>query len=298
MDHETSPHYPLHYEEVFYPKVNADLIILGASQATHGIHPKYLESEHLKVFNFALNGAPPLFYLKWYREIFRPHYRKPAYAIYSVHWVMFDDIFLARRFENDSQYFSFPFFISQLKEFNSLKALLFNRFAFMKNRKRVFEKLFHKKRERYPSEKYYKGFIPFKTREKLRKTEVTNPRINPVQWKAFEALLNDLKHDGIKVIFVQPPGYLYAREDQHITHNVRLLKEIAEQREIPFLDYEAEKISSINTNPELFADWTHMNEKGSHAFSKLLRQDLDDLLKRLDVKEGSRQTRVLRGNRG
>src|SRR4030042_1056875 len=79
MDYEPNPHYPLHYEEIFHRKVNADLVILGASQATHGINPKYLETEHLKVFNFALNGAPPSFYLKWY-NIFRHHYRKPSYV--------------------------------------------------------------------------------------------------------------------------------------------------------------------------------------------------------------------------
>lgn len=298
MDHETSPHYPLHYEEVFHPKVNADLVILGASQATHGINPKYLESEHLKVFNFALNGAPPLFYLKWYNKIFRHFYRKPTYVIYSVHWVMFDDKFLARQFENDSQYFPFPFFMSQLKESNSLRTLLFNRFAFMKERKKVIQTLFKKKRERYPKEKYYNGFIPFKAREKFRKALATNLEINPVQWKAFDALLNALENDGIRVIFVQTPGYLYAREDQHIAHNVRLLREIAEQRGIPFLDYETKRISSINTNPELFADWTHMNEKGSHAFSELLRQDLEDLLKRHSHTSRSCGSGALRDQRG
>jgi hypothetical protein len=70
MDYEPNPHYPLQYDEVFHPKVKADLVILGASQATHGINPRYLESEHLKVFNFALDGAPPSFYLKWYNQIF------------------------------------------------------------------------------------------------------------------------------------------------------------------------------------------------------------------------------------
>jgi lysophospholipase L1-like esterase len=98
---------------------------------------------------------------------------------------------------------------------------------------------------------------------------------------AFEQLLNDFERDGIKVIFVQVPGYLYGRDDQNISKNVQLLRGIAEKRGIPFLDYETKRISSINSNADLFADWTHMNEKGSEAFSKLLKQDLESLLKRM-----------------
>jgi len=281
MDYESYPHYPLQYDEVFHPKVNADMVILGASQAAHGINPRYLEEEHLKVFNFALDGAPPSFYLKWYKNVFRHYYRKPSYVIYAVHWVMFEDTFHGRRFESDSKYFPFPFFIRQLRDVKSLQTLLFNRFAFSKGRKDVLSSLFKKRREVYPKTKYYNGFIPFKERKKLQKTVVVNPEVNPVQLEAFEQLLNDFERDGIKVIFVQVPGYLYGRDDQNISKNVQLLMGIAEKRGIPFLDYETERISSINSNADLFADWTHMNEKGSEAFSKLLKQDLENLLKRM-----------------
>ena len=70
MDRELSPHYPLQYSEVFHPKVNANMIILGACDATHGINPRYLETDHLRVFNFSLNGAGPSFTLSGIREYF------------------------------------------------------------------------------------------------------------------------------------------------------------------------------------------------------------------------------------
>ncbi len=279
MDYEPNPHYPLQYDEVFHPKVNADLVILGASQATHGINPKYLESDHLKVFNFALDGAPPSFYLKWYRRIFSRYYRKPTYAIYAVNWVMFNDVFTPRQIEHDSKYFPFKLFVEQLRDSKSVQTLLFNRFAFSKERKKVLYLLFNKKRGRYSREKYYNGFIPFKEKTKFRKAEDMNPEVNPVQLEAFVQLLNDLERDGTKVIFVHIPGYLYGRQTEPVLKNVQLLKGIAEKRGIPFLDYETERISSINTDPDLFADWTHMSEKGSEVFSKLLRQDLEGLLK-------------------
>jgi hypothetical protein len=279
MDYESYPHYPLQYEEVFHPKVNAELVIMGASHATHGINPRYLESDHLKVFNFALNGAPPSFYVKWYQRIFRTYYQKPSCILYSVHWVMFDDNFLGRQFEHDSKYFPFLFFLNQMKDFNGLQTLLFNRFSFSKERKELFSILLQKKKELFPKSKYYNGYIPFKVRKKLQKTEVVHPAINPVQQRAFEELLGNFEKDGIRVIFVQIPGYLYGREEKNISKNVQLLREIANKRNIPFLDYETERISAINTNEELFADWTHLNEKGSEEFSKMLKKDLKDLLK-------------------
>lgn len=279
MDYESRPHYPLQYDEVFDPKVNADVVILGASNATHGINPKYLEGEHLKVFNFALNGAAPSFYRDWYKKIFRPYYPKPSYVIYAVHWMMFDDKLLERKLEHDSKYFPLRFFLKQLMTFNSMQTFLFNRFAFIKERKHILYRLLHKRREILPSNGYYNGFIPFKLKKKRQKTLVLNPQVNPDQWRAFEELLDDFERDGIRVIFVHMPGYVYDREVQNIPKNVQLLKGIAKERGIPFLDYETEKISSINRNPDLFADWTHMTEQGSEAFSKLLKQDLEELLK-------------------
>lgn len=281
MDYESYPYCPLQYDEIFYPKVNADLVILGASQATHSINPKYLESADLRVFNFALDGAPPSFYLNWYNKIFCQYYPKPSYMIYAVHWVMFNDVFTPRQIEHDSEYFPFPLFIKQLRDVKSLQTLLLNRFAFSKHRKEVISKLFEKRKEIYPQAKYYNGFVPFKERKKLGKTEVVNPKVNPIQLEAFIQLLNDVERDGIKVIFVHIPGYLYSRETQNILKNVQLIKGIAEKRGIPFLDYETERISSINMNDNLFADWIHMSEEGSEAFSKLLKQDLEVLLKRM-----------------
>jgi hypothetical protein len=281
MDDETYPHVPLQYDEVFHPKVNADLIILGASHATHGINPKYLESDHLKVYNFALNGAGPSFTLKWYKRIFRRYYPKPFYVIYGVHWVMFDSHFLKRQLEVDSKFFPLHFFIREMKDLTTLKTLLFNRFSFMRERRKLLERLirlFEKKRpEVCPKSEYYRGYIPFETKRDLSK-EVVNPRVEASQLRAFEALLNEFERGGTKIIFVQPPSYLYGFDSPAIEENTQLLKKIAEERKIPFLDYQTERVSPINTNAAFFSDSAHLNRKGSEAFSKLLEKDLEGLL--------------------
>jgi hypothetical protein len=109
MDRELNPHYALQYREVFDPKVKANVIILGASHATHGINPKYLEDDRLRVYNFSLNGASPSFNLKWYKKIFQPRYPPPQYVIYGVHWGMFDEGLLQRKIEQDSKYYPLRF---------------------------------------------------------------------------------------------------------------------------------------------------------------------------------------------
>jgi hypothetical protein len=279
VDREYYPHYPLQYGEVFHPKVNANVVILGASHATHGINPKYLESDQYNVFNFALNGAPPTFNLEWYEKIFRCYYKKPRYVIYSVHWGMFDDHILRRQFEQDSPYFPFRFFIQEMCNFKKLKMLLLNRFALFRQRKQLLPRLLKKeRREMFVVSKYYKGFIPYEITRNLSREEVIYPKNNASQIDAFLKLLDAFERDNIKVIFVQVPGYHPGYEPVRVLENVRLLKQMADERKIPFLDYDLERVSAINYESGYFSDVGHLNEKGSETFSELLKKDLEGLL--------------------
>lgn len=292
MDRELYPHYPLQYEEVFSPRVNADVIILGASHATHGINPRHLESENLKVFNFALNGAGPVFYWNWYQNIFSYYYRKPWCILYAVHWIMFDDHLLWRRLEVDSKYFPTRFLLKALWNHDTWKPLLLTRFAFIRERKQLAGRLFGKKyRPVYPLSQYYRGFIPFETSRNLDKRDVVNLQNKSTEIEAFEKLLDEFQKDGIKVVFVQVPGYLPGRDLANISEVMRLLHQIAEKRHIPFLDYETERISEINTDRTLFSDVAHLNGKGSEAFSKLLAKDLNLLFGKMGRQAKSEDSR-------
>ena len=277
MDKETYPHFPLQYDEAFHPKIKADVIIMGASHATHGVHPGYLEIDHLKVFNFAFNGASPLFNLNWFQKVFKPNYPRPSCVIYGVHWVMFDGQFLQRRFEQDSKYFPFHFLLQEFRDLRGLGALLLNRFAFIRERRQILPRLFKKKRQEevYPVSRYYQGYIPFETRRDLEKKDLANPRIDPDQLKAFEALLSEFERDRIKVIFVEIPDYIPGRNSSTMEKNMDLIQKIAKERNIPFLNYETERVTEINYNRDYYVDWAHLNGKGSEAFSKLLRNDFE-----------------------
>ena len=284
MDGEGNPHYPLQYDEVFHPKVNADVVILGASHATHGINPKYLEKDHVRVFNFALNGAGPYFYLKWYRKIFQRHYRKPDCVIYGVHWIMFENHTLQRQLEQDSKYFPLDFIFKEFRDFKTLNTLVLNRFAFIRERRGLpyrLGRLFEKRRGGSPFllSKYYNGFVPYERKGRLDKKKGSKPQHDRVQIDAFEELLEEFEKNKIQVIFVHIPGFLHSRDDTNISESIQLIHKIAEERKIPFLDYETKRITNLNSDPSMFSDWVHLNEKGSNAFSQLLKSDLDFLSK-------------------
>jgi len=280
LDRELNPHYPLQYREAFHPKVNANMIILGASHATHGINPRYLETDHLRVFNFSLNGAGPAFNLKWYRKIFQPNYPRPLYVIYGVHWGMFDESLLRRAFEHDSKYFPHDMLFNEVSNLNEFKTLILNRFALIRERKQLPDRLLGKHREVHPLSRYYNGFIPYERRGGLERERNVKPKNSSAQIGAFGELLDEFEKNRIQTIFVQIPGYFPSRRDANILESMQLLNKIAEDRKILFLDYDTKRLTNINTDPSLFSDWIHLNEKGSDAFSKLLRDDLEFLLKR------------------
>jgi len=277
MDKEIYPHFSLQYEEVFHPKVKADVIIMGASHATHGVHPRALETDGIRVFNFAFNGAGPVFNLNWYKKVFQPNYPKPSCIIYGVHWVMFDGQFLRRRLEQDSKYFPSKFFFEGFRDLKTLGALLLNRFAFIRERRQIVPRLIRKKRDRevYPVSRYYQGYIPFEARRDLDKKDLANPKIDADQLHAFEELLDLFERDGVKVIFVGIPDYIPGRDSSTLEKNMRLITEIAAKRGIPFLNYETEKITEINYTRDYYVDWAHLNGKGSEAFSRMLRNDFE-----------------------
>jgi hypothetical protein len=294
LDRGGDRHLRLQYDEAFHPKVNADMVIFGASHAAHGINPKYLERDGLKVFNFAQDGAGPLYFLKWYRKIFQRYYRKPDTVIYGVHWAMFGEN-LGRKLENDSMYFPRDFLFKEFRDLKTMTSLIMNRIPLIRYRKiliyrllRLLDKLQKSKRRTqtyYVQTSYYNGFVPYERKGRLDRVKSSKPKITKANISAFEDLLDEFKKDKVEVIFVHIPGNLASHDPSHIQEGLQLLNEIAEKRKILFLDYEAERITNINTDPTMFSDWIHLNEKGSVAFSKLLRSDLDSLLKQRTAKD-------------
>ena len=291
MGRESNPQCPLQYNEVFRPKVKANVVIFGASHTAHGINPKYLEEGHLKVYNFSMDAAGSSFYLKWYKKIFQPNYPKPSCVIYGVHWGMFDENLAQRRFEQDSRYFPGEFLFREfwgakgLDDLERAKTLFLNLFGIFRERKKLPNRLFRGEGNVYVLSRFYNGFIPYEREGGLDKKRDITPKNSEAQINAFEELLDEFEKNRIEVIFVEVPGYLPARNPSNIEEGMRLINEIAEKRKILLLDYDTKKITNINTDPSMFSDWIHLNKKGSDAFSKLLKSDLEFLLKQGDAED-------------
>lgn len=278
-------HYKLQYDEVKQKKVKANGIIIGASHGTHSIRPSLLDKTGYKFYNFCLNGANPDFYLKWYEQFFSFEYQKPEYCIYTVDWGMFDQR-LWRMFEKDSEYFSFKLLIKLLctpKKF-STKDLLYNRFPVIKYRNR-FKKSFQLKKgdETMLSDDYDRGFIAFYLPPDSMNfipgiTPLSTTIIDEQKWN-FEKLVQRLKSDGIKLIFVMTPEYNIDPKEYKLSEAMAIINTVAEKYNIPFINYNTiHRCPEISNNLDNFSDWGHMSQSGSIVFSKMLEKDLSNIM--------------------
>ena len=123
---------------------------------------------------------------------------------------------------------------------------------------------------------YYKGYIPWEA-DYAGSNETVGCIHNRDEWNTFLELLDHFEEEGIKLIFVQCPEYSGANCYLRPKYNEQLAK-VAEKRGIPFLNYNEELASDLNSDPSNYSDWGHMSKKGSTAFSKILAKDLKPVL--------------------
>ncbi len=129
------------------------------------------------------------------------------------------------------------------------------------------------------TDSYYKGYITWEAYFDGG-TRSQNYNEHPGEWEAFVRLVEQFQKDGIEVIMIQVPEYVPGRRvpgKRDIEANERL-EDFAWEHDIPFINYNAEE-SELNSNPDYFSDWGHMNEIGSTNFSKILIKDLEKVWK-------------------
>lgn len=272
----------LQYKEAINNKINADNIIIGMSHATHGIQPKIINTKGNTFFNFALDGANPIYYFNWYKFIFKPNYKKPKYLILTIDWFFLDDKWLWRRFEQDSEYYNAELFFDLLIKKNEFdKTMLFeNRYPVLKFKKLIIPGIFNHDKKTFPISGYNNGFIPFVPKEvKVDEFYPEKVVIHKKQLVKFEKLISQFNSDSIQVIFVTTPTY-NLRSAPYIDLPIyNYYKSIAAKYSIPYLNYNTDKRSSINSTINYFSDGGHLNYAGSTEFSKILKRDLETILK-------------------
>ena len=280
-------HYELQYKEILENSKKIDCIILGTSHGTHGIRPEVLDSLGLGFYNFAMNGSNPEFYWNWYTNVFAPNHPRPKYCIWATDWFLFDTVWLWRQFEQDSEYFPDSVFYAAVKNpaYNR-QSLILNRIPFTKYKSyKDLPNLFRRYDEsQFIISKYKDGFLPYwpakveKYKDRFNNKLKNYYTISARQQQIFEKLVKRMKDDGIQPIFVNIPEYGSQKADYEKITAFHYLDSFAIKNNIPFLNYNLEKRTYISDKKELFADWGHLDDRGSWEFSMILRKDLSSIM--------------------
>ncbi|OGR87667.1 MAG: hypothetical protein A3A86_04765 [Elusimicrobia bacterium RIFCSPLOWO2_01_FULL_60_11] len=280
------------FSELFMPRVNAELVILGDSRGEFGIDPGCFSHITERAYNFSFSGAKVGFFRDLYFKVLRRHYPKPRVIIYSV----FPDIFADGRYlSQDSKRFPLDFFLEELASNSGERRMLFlNRYPVFRN---WVQFLWQRRKgigKPAAQEGPFNGFVPrggyIQGLELLRMKRGIDPRVMKEGLCAeFEALIVALQADGIKVIFVEPPVYQHPSFDirPKLEHFEGILKRISKDHGVPYLNYNEELKSPMNDDPLSFHDPSHLHEDAARIFSRTLRRDLEGILKPV-FKDGSR----------
>ena len=112
-----------------------------------------------------------------------------------------------------------------------------------------------------------KGFIPlFKTWNKPIGPPPPTDNIDDldtVKVKYFESFVRDYKTAGVKLFVVFSPLYI---KYPHTPAAIETAKKIAAKEQVGFYDFLTD--TSFTNNPSLFADRSHLNERGAKLYSE------------------------------
>lgn len=281
LQYNTKTHIDLKFDELYHPKVKADMVIFGNSHAAHGINPKYMNVKNYRIYNFAFNGSNPTYYKKWYNNIFKPYYPKPKIIIYAVDWSMFHNLETHRRFAVDIRLMPLSIFWKELlydKDVNK-KTLISNRFNILFRPKQL-QYIFYKKHhfDFVDMKAYYNGYVPhIGHKATIGESPETIHSEKKIQ-NDFDILLKEFKKDSIKVIFVNVPEYIPAWRTKGVKNYLNYLDSIAVVNNIPYLKYNQGLASKFNYDSTYFNNWIHLNDKGATVFSKTLSSDLNKII--------------------
>jgi len=251
------------YQELFKPKVKADIVVLGTSKSIQGINPKQLEDKGITVYNFGLNGSNPEFIFSWYNKYFKKYYKKPKLILFEVSWLMFNEDWMFRRIEHDTRYFPLKEYCFEFVQTGNKSTAFFCRYH-------IFNRIV---KDGSILDSTYHGYTPHPYEAKVIESLSDSICFNPNRQRYyFDLLLNSFKNDSVNVMFVMLPEKIDSAflKYKYISKNINYI----EQRlnDYDFLNYHQEfKVDSV------FQDWGHLNIIGARLISQKIDKDLKAL---------------------
>ena len=271
------------FSDVYNSRVNADVLVLGASTAKMNYSPRVLDSIlHINCYNIGMMGWR--FHLEnMLFNIYLQHNKKPKYVIHDIH-----SNFLETKIEipdrkeyvpyaNDSTLLRYTEGYDGSFSFAQRKFPLFaynNNFNYVKMGVKSYFHIGHQ-----PPPMTYKGYYPylesfdgsFAAYKKIFPNGVEYV-INDTLKREFYDYLRHCRDENIKVILVVSPVFY---EQTQMVHNIAeirgVMRQIARDNNIPLLDYTDD---TMCFNKDHFINSQHLNIRGSEKFSQKLANDL------------------------
>jgi len=270
--------YRARYKELFDHSVDASILILGSSNSAHGIVPSLLKLTE-PVFNFSFNGATSNFNLAFYREYLKQYYRKPSYLIYVLSPNSFSHFW--RNIEDDVVYtpinkaandylllrpWNLEVFKSTCIASDVIKSLIVDH---------------HRSQGLYKGidmRTYENGYVAYSSGEKFNLLQEKSITAEYNEIAALEALLWELKQDGVNIILVTLPSPNKQYRQTDLDTFDETIEELAANVQVPLI--KAKNIApDFGNDYTLFNDEVHLTEKGANLFSSKLGAALRKLVK-------------------
>jgi len=269
------------WNDIYNGNINADLLIFGSSRAFNHINPLILEdSLNISAYNLGIEGHN--FWLEYFRySEYRKHNKKPKYILISIDMWMLD-----KRYDlyNNVQFLPYMLFNKDIYQFtNSYKGFKFFDYYFplvryIGQRKSVNESfnmflnipdtLKHRIKGFGATEGEWNDDFD-RARDSMRYYKA-EPHLQTVE--LFDKFIADCKKEDVKLFFVYTPEYI---EGQAFTINraeiMSIFSGLSQKEGIVFIDYSDNEICKHKEN---FLNASHLNEKNSLIFSRMLASDL------------------------
>lgn len=259
------------YKAVFRNQSGTDIFVLGNSQSAYGIIPSLLKIPGHKVHNYSFPGASPSYNKDLYERYLARYQEKPKLIIYGVSWFMFDSKVPPRKVAQDHQFV--PWGVEMLRVPPHERLYLIHQ-------NDVLSRMFKRPKDKtILVDKYDDGFVPLEEKYLDRRTKV-EPRVknSEKEMSSFLELVSMIQANGVELLFVEAPEYNRGVQCESILPNEELLWSLARSRRIEYINFNRERRSEINDDPSYFGDQRHLNYAGAQRFSKMLSDDINDLI--------------------
>jgi hypothetical protein len=270
------------WNDIYQSKINADMIVLGASRAWLHVSPRILDSVlGINSYNLGMDGY--YFRMEYYRlKIYLEHNKKPKYILHSIDEDLFTRNKGLYRPEQFPPYLNDPLIREATSAYEG-------RFGFTDYTVPLVKYLGRMDLAQFFLSEYfqsgqltnikYKGFKAQDRRwdgsfDAFKKNNPNGqtPEIDPETKLFFEDYLNYCTNNNIQVFFVFSPEYYEVRDlYNHRDSVMNMYKAYAKKYNAVFVDYSHD---SICQQQKYFYNSKHMNITGAKLFSTRLAQDL------------------------